>query len=101
AGSTGGRRSPSRRRVLVDPALAAARLLVIESPSGAGRPAGAVLGDSFQAAVGTGGPPAGGGLAGHAEEARQVGFSESQLTAVPGAQAESFQDFIGQRTCVG
>ena len=50
---------------------------------------------------GVGRPPAADGLAADAEEVGDVGFGEAQLTATQGAQAEGFQDLIGQLAGVG
>ena len=55
----------------------------------------AAMREGLDAVVGVGGPPAGDGLAGDAEDLGDLGFGEAQLAAAQGAQAEGFQDLVG------
>ena len=76
-------------------------LLVGEEPTrtqGSSRP---LVGEGIETAARISGPPVADRFAADAQEIREVGLRETQLTAVQGTQAEGFQNFIGQLTSVG
>ena len=76
-------------------------LLVGEGATRALGPSCSLTGESVQTALGIRGPPAADRLATDAEEVGHLGLSEPQFTAMQGAQAEDFQDLIGQLTSNG
>jgi len=76
-------------------------LLVREGATRALGPSRSLTGEGVQTTLGIRGPPAADRLATDAEEVGHLGLSEPQLTAMQGAQAEDFQDFIRQLTSIG
>jgi hypothetical protein len=76
-------------------------LLVGEGATRALGPSRSLTRESVQTTLGIRGPPAADRLATDAEEVGHLGLSEPQLTAMQGAQAEGFQDIIGQLTSIG
>ncbi len=63
-------------------------------------PPRSVVGQGVQTAARVGRPPVTDGFPADAQELGDLGFSEAQFAAVQGAQAEGFEDVIGQLACV-
>jgi hypothetical protein len=101
AGPQGGRDVQVLGVMFVDLLPDAASVIIRERPAGADGAPGPVAGDRIQSTGGVSRPPAADGLTTQAEEVGHLGLGETQLTASQGAQAEGFQDVIGQLTSVG
>ena len=87
--------------MVVDLSLDVAGLFIGERPPGADGAPGPSAGDRVQATGGVSRPPATDRLASDPEQVGDLGFGESQFTAAQGAEAQGFEDLIGQLARVG